>query len=252
MFKLKTKAAIVHLLLSLMLIVLIVGSVLFFWYPSLFIGVTDFKEVASLIITIDLILGPLLTFVVFNPSKKSLKFDLSVIGMIQLSALAYGLYTLFQIHPVYITFNKDRFTIVRAMDAKPEMANYKEYKISKFSSGTLAFAKMPESYKEQEKLLDEVLKGGPDLEQRVDFYEPYSDNIDKIMARSLDPALIFNDKNKKETASFLKINQREISDYAFLPLNNGEKDAIIVLDRSTANVHATLNINPWGLAQNEK
>lgn len=252
MFKLKTKAAIIHLLLSLILIILIVGSVLFFWYPKLFLGVTDFNEVASLIITVDLILGPLLTFVVFNPDKKSLKFDLSVIATVQIIALGYGLYTLFQVHPVYITFNKDRFTVVRAMDAKPEKAKYKEYQISKFSSGVLAFAKMPDSYKEQEKLLDDVLKGGPDLEQRVDLYEPYSNNIENIITKSLNPTLIFNDRNKTKTTAFLKKKQFQINDYAFLPLNNGKKDAIIILDKTTAKPVDTLDIDPWELTKNEQ
>ncbi|KAG1663518.1 Fimbrial protein [Nymphon striatum] len=235
MFKTKLKASLIHLALSALLIILVVGSILFFWYPTLFLSVTDFKEVSTLIITVDLILGPLLTFVVFKPNKKSLKFDLSVIGAVQIAALTYGMYTLFQVHPVYVTFNKDRFTVVRAMDAYPDKAKYEEYKVSKLSAGTMAFAKMPEDPKIQEELLQNVLRGGPDLEQRVDFYEPYSNNIDKIITRSLDPELIFNKQNKRITDKFLKKNKEKLNDYAFLPLNNGEKDAIIILNKNTAN-----------------
>ena len=80
----------------------------------------------------------------FQPNKKSLKFDLSVIAAIQLSALIYGAYALYQVHPVYITFNVDRFTLVSARDAEPEKAKYDEYKVSKFTTGNLAFAKMPD------------------------------------------------------------------------------------------------------------
>jgi len=137
MFKDKLKASGIHLLLSILLVSLIIGSTLFFLFPSLFIAVTDFKEVASIIISVDLVLGPLLTFVVFNPQKrkKLLYLDFAVIGAIQLSALLYGAYSLFQIHPVYVTFNVDRFTIVTAKDAEPEKAKNPEYKISKFDAG---------------------------------------------------------------------------------------------------------------------
>ena len=134
MFINKLKASIIHLGLSILLVGLVIGSVLFFFFPQMFISVTDFKEVAALIISVDLILGPILTFVVFQPNKKSLKFDLSVVAAIQLTALVYGAYALYQIHPVFITFNVDRFTIVNARDADPEKALYDEYKVSKLST----------------------------------------------------------------------------------------------------------------------
>ncbi len=144
MFKNKLKASLIHFGLSILLVGLSMGSIIFFFFPSLFISVSDFKEVASIIIAVDLILGPLLTFVVFQPKKKSLKFDLAVIAVIQLSALIYGAYALYQIHPVYITFNIDRFTLISARDAEPEKAQHNEYKVSKLSAGKMAFAKMPE------------------------------------------------------------------------------------------------------------
>lgn len=249
MFGHKYKAALIHFALSVILIVMLVGTILFFWFPPIFLSVTDFKEVVTLIITVDLVLGPILTFIVFKPKKKSLKLDLSIIGAIQLSALVYGAYTLYQIHPVYITFNKDRFSVIQAIDAFPENSLYDEYKVSKFSSGNLAYAKMPKDFKKQEQLLQDVLKGGADLEQRVDLYEPYSKNIDEIIARGLDKDLIFNHENNNQTNTFLKKNKFEINKLAFLPLTNGKKDAIIVLDKLTATPIATININPWELSR---
>lgn len=44
-----------------------------------------------MLLGIDLILGPLLTFLVFKEDKKKLKFDLGVILIIQLSRLFFGL-----------------------------------------------------------------------------------------------------------------------------------------------------------------
>ena len=42
----------------------------------------------KIVFLIDLVLGPLLTFVVFNKNKKRLWLDLSIIGFIQLAGLA--------------------------------------------------------------------------------------------------------------------------------------------------------------------
>jgi hypothetical protein len=71
------------------------------WYPGILSQVDDGWHRALLLIAgVDLVLGPLLTLIVFNPAKKSLKFDLSVIAIAQLAALIAGLYTVHTTRPL--------------------------------------------------------------------------------------------------------------------------------------------------------
>ena len=250
MLKNKFIASIIHLGLSILLVGLVIGSILFFFFPQLFIGISDFKEIATILITVDLILGPLLTFVVFQPNKKSLKFDLSVIAAIQIAALVYGGYSLFQVHPVYITFNIDRFTIVSAKDAEPEKAKYDEFKVSKLTTAKLAFAKMPNDIEKQNEVTLTAAMGGGDLDQRVEYYEPYNENISQIIAKGLDPQLIFsNAQSDKNIKSFIDKHQDNIDEFVFLPINSAKKEAIIVLDKQTAQPVATINSDPWELSE---
>ena len=250
MFKSKFKASLIHLGLSILLVGLIIGSLLFFFFPQLFINISDFKEIAAIIISVDLILGPLLTFVVFQPKKKSLKFDLSIIAAIQLSALVYGAYALYQVHPVYITFNIDRFTIVSAKDAEPEKAQYDEFKVSKLTTANLLLQKCQMMLKNKMKLTLTAAMGGGDLDQRVEYYEPYENNIDQILAKSLDRELIFaaadSDKN---ILTFLEKHESELDNYVFLPINSAKKEAIIVLDKKSAKPVATIDTDPWELTK---
>ncbi len=249
MFQEKLKASLLHLLFSLLLVGLIIGSVLFFFFPKLFINVSDFKEVASIIISVDLILGPLLTFVVFQRGKKSLKFDLSIIAAIQLIALLYGSYALYQIHPLYVTFNVDRFTMISARDAEPEKALYEEYKVSKLSSAKLAFAKMPkESDKRNEVLLTAALGGG-DLDMREEYYEPYEQHINEIISKAIDNETILESSKKDKKIGEFLIKNNNLSNLAFFPINTTKKDAIIVLDRKTALPVATIDSDPWKLTK---
>lgn len=255
MFQSKLKASLVHLGLSILLVLLVMGSILFFLFPQAFIAVTDFKEVASIIISVDLVLGPLLTFVVFNPNKtkKELAFDIASIATVQLAALTYGAYSLFQIHPVYVTFNIDRFTIVVAKDAEPEKAILDTFKVSRFESGKMAFAKMPNDPKKQKEILLSALNGGEDLDQREEYYQPVEENISEIIAKSLDPEMIFSDeKAQHKGKNFLARHKDKLESYAYLPLNSMKKDAIIVIDKKTAKPVATLNIDPWLLSKNNK
>jgi len=251
MFKDKLKASIIHLVLSILLVALVIGSILFFFFPQIFIPVSDFKEIATILISVDLILGPLLTFVVFKKNKKSLKFDLSTIAAIQLIALVYGAYSLFQVHPVYITFNIDRFTIVSAKDAEPEKAVFDEFKVSKLTTAKLAFAKMPDDVEKRNEITLTAALGGGDLDQRVEYYEPYEKHINQIIAKGLDPKLISTKaKTDKKINTFVQKHQGKIDKFVFLPINSDKKDAIIVLDKKSAQPVATINSDPWELAKN--
>jgi hypothetical protein len=63
-----------------------------------------------------------LTFAVFNRAKgwRHLRWDLAIIGVVQLAALAYGLYTVALVRPVAMVFEVDRFRVVTAADVPPE------------------------------------------------------------------------------------------------------------------------------------
>ena len=70
----KFKAAGIHLLLSISIAVLLLALMLGVWYPGSYFKLMGGGELIFLMAGIDVCLGPLLTFVVFKPHKKSLKF----------------------------------------------------------------------------------------------------------------------------------------------------------------------------------
>ncbi len=251
MFKTKFKASSLHLLLSIVLVSLVMGSIIIFWYPTEYLGITNFKEIALLIVSIDLILGPLLTFVVFNPRKKNLRFDLAVIAIIQLSALAYGVHALYQTHPLYITYNHGRFNLVQANEVEPKDAKHDQFRISKLSSPKLAYAKMPNDTELQTEIMLGVdLKGDPDIDKRAEYFEPVVKNLDMILKDSLDTVKLF-DKNNLIASSraFLKKHAENKDNYAYLPLKGTSGDAIIVLDKQTAKLIGTIDADPWKFAK---
>lgn len=246
MFKHKLKASGIHLLLSIVIISFAIGLIVYFWFPDSMIMVSNFKEIALLIICIDLILGPLLTFVIFKPNKKGLKFDLSAIAVFQVCALTYGLFTLYQSHPVYIAFNVDRFTLVSAIDAKPENAIKDEFKISKLTSPKLVVAKIPTDRQARNELILGITTGQPDIELRPDLYHSYEDNISTILEKSLDPNIIFKSEIAKgELDEFIKKHGKSTENYAFFPLEGPARDAVWALDATTAKPIGIIPVNPW-------
>lgn len=114
----RAAAAAMHLAASLAVAALAAVLVFFAWYPYPYRDVAGGRELFLLIMAVDLVVGPLLTFVVFNRAKprKELWRDLSIIGLLQLAALCYGLWTVFLVRPVYLVHEVDRFRVVTAAD----------------------------------------------------------------------------------------------------------------------------------------
>jgi len=251
MLKNKIKASLIHLALSFTLVSLIVSTVIYFWYPLEYLPFTNFKNIALLIISIDLVLGPILTFVVFNTKKKSLKFDLAVIAMIQLSALAYGINALYETHPLFITYNHKGFNLVQTNEVSPADAKYNQFRISKLSSPKLAFAKMPDDPKKKTEIMVGVdLKGEPDIDKRAEYFEPVDKHLDSILKHSLDAVKLFDKENLTASSkAFLKKHDGKEDNYAYLPLKGTSGDAIIVLDKQTAKLVGTIDADPWKFAR---
>lgn len=114
-------AAALHLLASISVATLAAVLVFFVWYPYPYREVAGGRALFLLVVAVDLVVGPLLTFVVFNRSKprQELWRDLSIIGVLQLAALCYGLWTVFTVRPVYLVHEVDRFRVVTAADIDP-------------------------------------------------------------------------------------------------------------------------------------
>lgn len=111
-------AASLHLGVSLSLAVLVWLLVFKFFYPYPFNEVSGGHQLFLLIVAVDVILGPLLTFAVFSPVKirHVLMRDLMVIGAVQMTALMYGMWTIYVARPVYLVHEVDRFKVVSAAD----------------------------------------------------------------------------------------------------------------------------------------
>lgn len=117
-FKNRLFGACVHLGICLVIAVLAWFVISNFFYPYPFIEISGGRQLFLLITTVDVILGPLLTFAVISPGKvrRILRHDLMVIGAVQMAALMYGLGIMYFARPIYLVHEVDRFKVVSAAD----------------------------------------------------------------------------------------------------------------------------------------
>jgi len=116
--KSRSTAAAVHLGLSVLVALAAAWLVFRVWYLPPYNEISGGRELFTLIVAIDVVLGPLLTFAVYDIAKRrrELVLDIGVISALQVGALAFGLWTAFQARPVYLVHEVDRFQVVTAAD----------------------------------------------------------------------------------------------------------------------------------------
>lgn len=240
----RLRAFVVHLAGSAVLALAGLALVYWVWYPAPLDRAIGVTHIFLLMLGVDVILGPLLTFAVFQRHKKSLKFDLSVIVLIQLAALAYGLFTVAQGRPAWLVFNVDRFDVVRAyeVDQRNLGSARPAFRTSSLTGPKWAVAKLPSDPTVQGRLLSESLAGGPDLPQRPEYYDELSTAIEMLQARAkpLDDLQAFNAKSELE-----RVLARWPQADAWLPLMSNELPMVVLLQRSSGQVETIADLRPW-------
>lgn len=238
----RAKAAGIHLLISAAVAAAAAALVFGVWFPGIYRQVAGGRDLFILITSVDVVLGPLLTFAVFNLKKgwPHLRRDLAVIAVIQLAALVYGLVAVYDARPVAMVFEVDRFRVITVaqveVDELPQARP--EYRQLPLTGPWLLGARTPKPGDEANEALFKALRG-IDRAQRPSFWQPYADStadaLDKArpLATLLSkyPALA-NDVNEKLQS--LKV---DAASARFLPLIGRGGDWVVILDSAGQLVH---------------
>lgn len=114
--QLRLRASGLHLALSALILLAAAVVALGLWFPTPFRELAGGPRLFLLIISVDLVCGPLLTLILFNPAKsrRALALDMSLVALVQILALGYGLHALALARPVALVFEVDRFVLVQA------------------------------------------------------------------------------------------------------------------------------------------
>jgi hypothetical protein len=243
-------AGFTHFCISLAVAGLVYVAVRYFWYPGPLFEIAGGLELLILIICVDVTLGPLITLIIFKPGKWGLRFDLTVIGLVQVAALVYGLYAIAESRPVYLTFVKDRFDLVRAgelAEADLEKAAPGFGSLSWFGY-RVAGAKIPRDPNEQLKLLDSAILGSKDIQYIPRWYVPYSEVAKDAAAKAREAPLERLRKlnpGREAEVDAVVTSARPEGSLGFLPVRAGKRDMSAVLDTRTGELVALLPLKPW-------
>ncbi len=243
------KASFIHLLISILVVGSVAAYIVYFWYPPALMHMAKADRLLMLIGGVDLVVGPLLTLIIYKAEKPKLKFDLAVIAIIQFSFLAYGLYTTWNSRPVFLVAVPDRFELVFANEINANelaKATDKRFNHLSFAKPELVGAAMPSDSKLQEEITMSALAGHGDIQTMPSYFVDYSQSSSNLLKHA--KRLAESDELKASDAKLLqgaaKAYGYDVDRLRYLTLASSRGFAVILVEADSGKVVGPANLDP--------
>lgn len=232
-----------HLVVSLIVAMLVLALIFGVWYPSPFDKALGVGSVLIILLAIDVILGPLMTLILAKEGKKGLKFDLIVIGIVQLSALCYGLYNINKGRPVAVAFDVSRFEIVQnhMVQDKRHREILQQYSQEQGQKIPIIAIRPPKDDDEFLQRMNNEMELGKFTVADYGLYQPLEKDFHVIQAH-IKPLAKFSTPNNKAK------NEQIFAQYpqadGFVSIFTNHQSLTALIDSKNKKVVAVLNLEP--------
>ena len=243
------KASAIHATGSALIAVTIVVLMLALWYPGAYFDAMGGKMLLLVVIGVDVVIGPLITLIIFDPKKKSLKFDLAVIVVLQVTALAYGCYVMLEARPVYNVFVVDRFDLIAAnqISSETQVRAKPEFQSLPLTGPKVIATRTIDDPQRQLDITMNTLNGGKDISELPEFYVPY--DLMALQAGARAKPLAELEKKQPDQAAtirkFVADSGRKGDEIGYLAMKARNQDMAVVVDKATGAILGFLPVEPW-------
>lgn len=247
----RLRAALIHLSISALVAALAALLVFGLWYPYPYREISGGSDLFRLVVAVDVVLGPLITFAIFNRAKprKELRRDLAVVGLLQLAGLLYGMWTVHLARPVHMVFEYDRFRVVHQVEIPMELESRTPpgIEVAPWAGPTLLSIRPFRDEAEKMELTLAAL-GGVHLAARPDLWQTYESGRTAILAAAR-PVSDLKARFAPQTAEIDRVVQESGGDpahAAYLPLIARKAEGwTVLLDSSSAKVLGYLPLDSF-------
>ena len=226
----------IHLGISLLIFFVLGYLILFHWYPDFFFTSDGGWQGIRIIALVDLVLGPVLTLVVYKKGKPSLRFDLTCIGLFQAACLAAGVWVVHSERPIAMVYSDGSFQSMSRGDyieAELPVPNLNQFPGSPPYWVTVV---LPEDLEKQAALRRESIQQRRSIKLATQFYVPFDsshldlsrDGITDQEMKRIGPQLFHE---------FIQQNGGTVEDYRFLPFGTRYALALIAVHKTDRTLH---------------
>jgi hypothetical protein len=241
------RASALHLGISATIATLVFAAIYFVWYPGPLFGAAGGRDLFLLVLAVDVTVGPLVTLIIFVPGKKGLVFDLWVIGILQASFLAYGVWTIAEARPVYVAFVKDRFELAHANQIPDSVlvdAKMNRYVDLPWLGPKFVGVRFPTDDTEKFKIMVSGLSG-VDIHCYPQYHVPYEQAAKDVIDRSIRLQNLASFNKGLSVPELAQGLGRKEDEVRYLPLRAGKVDLAVLIDARTGAVLKIANLKPW-------
>jgi hypothetical protein len=229
----------IHLGISLCVAVFAAALVFGLWYPYPYGEISGGRELFFLVVAVDVIMGPLITLAIFNRAKprRELLIDFTVVGLLQLAALGYGLWTVFAARPVHLVFEYSRMTVVHAIDVDADLLAKAPTSLQKLPvTGPTVIALRP--FKNPAEQFDATMAAfeGFPLAARSDLWQAY-EPVRADVLKEAKPVAELRARFSNQAAQIdraIAATGKPVTDLRYLPLLSRKTAWTVLLDTTTA------------------
>lgn len=245
----KVKAALIHFSISVVIFCSIVAVAIVAWYPPPYFFADGGWQMIRMAAGVDVVLGPLMTLVVFKKGKPRLKLDLSIIAILQVSVLFWGILLMYQQRPVFVAFGVNQFYTVTEDQLAHDDQLHAKLNMLEQDTPVMVYVELPDDPKKRYSILTAGTRGGyggRPFYTLPRLYRPLSDNIAAVLNAGLDITALASDSpgNQAKLDAFLKKHGGQVNDYAFVPLRCRYKSLVLVLRKPDGKLVGNLGIKP--------
>jgi hypothetical protein len=248
----RLKAFGLHLAASATALTLILGLLYLGWYHWPGWRLTDVTQVVTILIGVDLVLGPLMTLIIANgkKSRRELTRDIGVIVAVQLCALIYGSTALWSGRPLYYAYSEGVLQLVQAYDINSEEAALGQAQNPGlaphwYSLPRWIWAPLPQDPKEKEKIVTAAISGGDDVISMPRLFKPWDEGLSELRAklRKVDDVAYFAPNEKTKLKALMRAAGLSSDQLNTMSLTGRGHPLLAVFDLSSLKITAFLSPN---------
>jgi hypothetical protein len=247
--KFRLKAFGLHLLSSATVLSLILGALYLGWYrwPGWYLA--DAVHVVMVLVGVDVVLGPLLTFIIARSSKprRELVRDIAVIVAVQLCALIYGSVSLWNGRPLYFAFSESVLQMVQAYDIDTDEAalgrrQNPDLAPHWYSLPRWIWAPLPKDQQEHDKIVASAIGGGDDVISMPRYFQSWDKGLPDLRTqlKKVDDVAYFSKPDKKVLSERMRAAGLATDQLDTMVLSGRGRPLLAVFDRTTLKIVAII------------
>lgn len=254
----RTRAFLIHLFGSVMIVTIIALITIFIWYPGFYFYSNGAWRPLATIALVDAGLGPLVMFILFKPGKPGLASDVTILLILQVIAFLAGAWILYSQRPALAVYHNGLWVCLNPQQVVFAKANRDKF-VREDEKVPIAYLPLPKNAAEA-KARGQYLSTLPPEALTLPAYvfgevfEPINKmTLSALLIEELDILAGLQRENTYQ-AAWEKFTRhiKNIEDYAYFSMGCGPEEYVVALDRQKGKIFDAFRMDTLNVPRKRK